>query len=79
MNVFDTNFSLFYFLHKCYLQGHFLIKFFKTSYHELNSSRRKGRWGRGKGSMLDGGEDGGVEGSNKLRFKVLKGEGQAHV
>lgn len=33
--------------------------------------------------MLDGGEDGGedgrVEGSNKLRFKVLKGEGQAHV
>lgn len=29
--------------------------------------------------MLDGGEDGGVEGSNKLRFKVLKGEGQAYV
>lgn len=29
--------------------------------------------------MLDGEEDGGVEGSNKLRFKVLKGEGQAYV
>lgn len=29
--------------------------------------------------MLDGGDDGGVEGSNKLRFKVLKGEGQAYV
>lgn len=79
VNVFDTNFSLFYFLHNCYLQGHFLIKFFKTSYHELNSYRRKEPWGRGNGSMLDGGEDGGVEGSNKLRFKVLKGEGQAYV
>ena len=26
--------------------------------------------------MLDGGEDGGVEGSNKLRFKVLREKGK---
>lgn len=59
----------------------FSLNFLKhhTTSWTLRDGRDGGEGGRGMGSMLDGGEDGGVEGSNKLRFKVLKGEGQAYV